>query len=252
MLLDLSKIAVVILAAGKGTRLNCVDKPKVMLEIGGKPIVAYLVETLKQIGFSKEQICLVVGFKKEKIQEYFKDEVQYAVQEQQLGTGHAAYVGIKSLSPEIEQVLVVGGDDGAFFTPATILNFIRQHLDNACTVSLMSLEIDNPAGFGRIVRENGEIKMIEKEYQTEEQKKIKEVGIGTYLFDRKWFEAMFLHMPKMAKLGEYGINPAIAIAQTENKKVQVVKLANINEWHGINTPEQLELANQLKKENNYI
>src|SRR3989339_1795570 len=111
--MDNSKIGVVILAAGKGTRLNCTDKPKVMLEIGGKPIVAYFVQTLKQICFSKEQICLVVGFKKEKIQEYFKDEVRYALQAEQLGTGHAAYTGIKSLPPEIEQVLVVGGDDGA-------------------------------------------------------------------------------------------------------------------------------------------
>lgn len=243
---DLSKIAAVILAAGKGTRLNCTDKPKVMLEIGGKPIVAYFVQTLKQIGFSKEQICLVVGFKKEKIQEYFKDEVQYALQSEQLGTGHAAYTGIKSLPPEIEQVLVVGGDDGAFFKPETILKFINQHLDNSCAVSLLSSEVENPGEFGRIVRENGEIKMVEKEYQTEEQKKIKEVGIGTYLFDRKWFEGMFVNMPKMAKLGEYGINPAITMAQAENKKVQVVKLENANEWRGINTLEQLAEANKLK------
>lgn len=246
MSVDLSKIAVVILAAGKGTRLNCTDKPKVMLEIGGKPIVAYFVETLKQVGFSKEQICLVVGFKKEKIQEYFKDEVRYTVQTEQLGTGHAAYTGIKSLPPEIEQVLVVGGDDGAFFTPATISKFIKQHLENGCAVSLLSSEIENPGGFGRIVRENGEIKMVEKEYQTEEQKKIKEVGIGTYLFDRKWFEEMFLRMPKMVKLGEYGINPAITMAQAENKKVQVVKLGDPNEWRGINTLEQLAEADKLK------
>lgn len=246
MSVDLSKIAVVILAAGKGTRMNCADKPKVMLEIGGKPIVAYLVKTLEQVGFSNEQICLVVGFKKEKIQEYFKDEVQYAVQAEQLGTGHAAFTGIKILPSEIEQVLVVGGDDGAFFTPETILKFIKQHLENGCTVSLLSSEIENPGGFGRIVRENGEIKMVEKEYQTEEQKKIKEVGIGTYLFDRKWFEEMFVCMPKMAKLGEYGINPAITMAQAENKKVQVVKLENSNEWHGINTLAELELANKLK------
>ena len=90
MSFNLSKIAVVILAAGKGTRLNCTDKPKVMLEIGGRPIVYYVVEILKKIGFKKEQICLVVGFKKEQIQDYFKNTVSYAFQEDQLGTAHAA------------------------------------------------------------------------------------------------------------------------------------------------------------------
>ncbi|EKD43499.1 MAG: hypothetical protein ACD_72C00248G0003 [uncultured bacterium] len=246
MLKNLPKIGVVILAAGKGTRLNCVDKPKVMLEIGGKPIVSYIVETLKQVGFTKQQICLVVGFQKEKVMDYFKNEVSYAVQEEQLGTGHAAYTGIKSLPSNIEHVLVVGGDDGAFFTATTIENAIEKHLNNNSTVSILSAEIENPENFGRIVRDKSGVKLIEKEYQTEEQRKIREVGIGTYLFDRQWFEVMFPQMPKMNKLGEYGINPAITIAQEENKKVQVMKLENANEWHGINTPEQFKIANKLK------
>ena len=249
MLNNLSKIGVVILAAGKGTRLNCVDKPKVILEIGGKPIVSYIVETLKKVGFKKEQICLVVGFKKEQIINYFKNEVSFAVQEEQLGTGHAAYVGIKSLPSNIEQVLVVGGDDGAFFTEETIIKIINQHLDNNCTVSVVSAVVENPVGFGRIVNDENGIRVVEKEYQTEEQKNINEVNIGTYVFDKKWFEEMFPHMPKMMKLGEYGINPAITMAQEENKKVQVIKLVDANEWHGINTLEQLELANKLKQNN---
>jgi len=76
----LNNVGAVILAAGRGTRLNCADEPKVMLPIGGRPIVSYIVDTLKKMGLHPEQICLVVGFKKEKVMEYFGDMVNYAMQ----------------------------------------------------------------------------------------------------------------------------------------------------------------------------
>ena len=250
MLNNLSKIGVVILAAGKGTRLNCTDKPKVMLDIGGRPIVSYIVETLKQIGFTKEQICLVVGFEKEKIIDCFKNEVSYAVQEEQLGTGHAAYTGMVALPKNIEQVLVMGGDDGAFYKKETLENLISQHLENNCVLTLLTAQLLNPGSFGRVVHDAGMVMVVEKEYLTEEQKNTKEVNTGTYIFDRQWFEDMFPRMPKMKKLGEYGMNPAITMAQEEGRKIQVIKLVDNNEWHGINTLEELELADKLKQPNN--
>ncbi len=246
MSLDLSKVAAVILAAGKGTRLNCTDKPKVMLEIGGKPIVSYIVETLKQMGFEKEQICLVVGFEKEKIQEYFKDEVSCTVQEQQLGTAHAAHVGIVSLPAGIEQVLVMGGDDCAFYKEETLLNFIEMHVQNECVLSLLTAKVEDPNQLGRIVKTDKGLEIIEKEYLTEEQKKINEISTGTFIFDRKWFEEIFPTMPKLRKLGEYGLPTALAIVREQNKKYQIVHLQDQNEWHGINTLEELELADKLK------
>ncbi|MBI2037913.1 MAG: NTP transferase domain-containing protein [Candidatus Magasanikbacteria bacterium] len=243
----LSKVGAVIMAAGKGTRLNCTDKPKVMCEIGGKPIVSYVVDTLRQIGFKKEQICLVVGFKKEKIEEYLKDKVSYAVQEQQLGTGHAAYTGMINLPGNITEVLVMGGDDSAFYSAETILDLISRHERNKATVSVLSVELDEPSLFGRIVKyDDGRVEIIEKEYLTEEQKKIKEINAGTYVFNRSWFENMFPRMPKMKKLGEFGINPSVTMAQKEGKKIQVVKLQDNQEWFGVNTPAELEEADKRK------
>lgn len=241
-----ARVGIVILAAGQGKRLNCADKPKVMCEIGGRPMISYAVSTLQNLGFQKDQICLVVGFKKERIMEYFQDKVSYAIQEEQLGTGHAAYVGMKSLPARIEQVLVMGGDDGAFYRENTLLDFIEQHLKNNCMVSVLSVAINDPASFGRIVRDENGIRIIEKEYLTEEQKKIREVNTGTYIFDRKWFEAMFPRMPKMRKLGEYGMNPALTMAQEENKKIQVIKLKDNSEWFGVNTPAELAEADRRK------
>lgn len=246
---NLNNTGVVILAAGKGTRLNCLDKPKVMLEIGDKPIVSYIVDTLKKVGFKKEQIVLVVGFKKEKIMDYFKEEVSYAVQEEQLGTGHAAYVGIKSLPPNIQQAVVMGGDDGAFYNDKTLINFIDKHVENNCTVSMLSTKVKDPASFGRMVSDENGVRIVEKEYLTEDQKKISEINTGTYIFDRKWFETIFPRMPKMKKLGEYGMNPAITMAQEEKKKVQVIQLKDSNEWFGINTLAELEEADRRKNNN---
>jgi len=243
---DLSKIGVVVLSAGKGTRLNCVDKPKVMLEIGGQPIVSYTVKTLKQIGLMPKQICLVVGFKKEIIKNFFKNEVSYVVQDEQLGTAHAAYLGIKSLPSDVEHVLVLGGDDSSFYESTTLINLLKEHVGGNCVLTLLSAEVENPSQLGRVVRHDHKIEIIEKEYLTEEQKLIKEISTGTFVFDRGWFEEIFPRMPQLRKLGEYGLPTALAMARDENKKFQVIKLENSNEWHGVNTLEELNLADKLK------
>jgi bifunctional UDP-N-acetylglucosamine pyrophosphorylase/glucosamine-1-phosphate N-acetyltransferase len=234
------------LSAGKGTRLNCIDKPKVMLEIGGQPIISYVVNTLNEIGLTARQISLVVGFKKEIIENFFQNKVSYVVQGELLGTAHAAYLGIKSLPSEIEQVLVLGGDDSAFYKSETLLNLVEEHLNNHCILTLLSAEVENPYQLGRIVRTEAKIEIIEKEYLTEEQKQINEISTGTFVFDRKWFEEIFIRMPKLRKLGEYGLPTALAMARDEGKKFQVIKLTDSNQWHGVNTLEELEIADKLK------
>lgn len=249
MLLDLNKnkIGAVVLAAGKGSRLNCADSPKVMLKIGGQPIVSYVVDTLKQAGFSQEQICLVVGFQKEQVREHFGDSVGYATQEEQNGTAHAAYVGMRSLPREIEHVLVIGGDDSAFYTEETILNFINNHRDAGAKLSLLSAEFDDPGLVGKIMRyQDKSIAIIEKEYWTDLEKNTKEVSTGTFCFDREWFEEMFPNMPPLRKLGEYGLPTALAIARGQGAKYQVIKLNNREEWFGINTVDELKQADELK------
>ena len=240
---NLNNVGVVILAAGKGTRLNCTDRPKVMLEIGGKPIVSYIVNTLEKMGLSKEQIVLVVGFKKEIVEDYFGDKVSYAEQTELLGTAHAAFTGIKKLPENIENVLVLAGDDSAFYTAETLEKFMSNHILGGNKVSLLTAKVENPFQLGRIVRrENGDVEIIEKEYLTEEQEKINEISTGTFCFDRYWYEDMFPTMPKLRKLGEYGLPTALAMVRDKKEKYDIVILENPQEWFGINTLEQLEEA----------
>lgn len=244
MLSSLNNIGAVVLAAGKGSRLNCADSPKVMLKIGGRPIVSYIVDTLRQAGFNQKQICLVVGFQKEQVREHFGDSVNYAIQEEQNGTAHAAYVGMRALPPEIEHVLVIGGDDSAFYTGKTILDFVENHHNVGAKLSLLSAEFDDPGLVGKIVRyPDKSVAIIEKEYWTDLEKNTKEVSTGTFCFDREWFEEMFPSMPPLRKLGEYGLPTALAIARGQGVKYQVIKLNNPEEWFGINTKEELEKAN---------
>ena len=246
-MIDKQDIGVVVLAAGKGTRLNCTDIPKVMCEIGGKPIVSYTVDTLLSFGLDADQIIMVVGYKKEKVQEYFKDLVSYAVQEEQKGTAHAAYTGMVKLSERVKHVLVLGGDDSAFYSKETLETFVTEHVERNVVLSLLSARVDDPSSLGRIVRhKNGDIEVIEKEYVTEEQAKINEISTGTFCFDREWFESIFPNMPQLRKLGEYGLPTALAIARDQHKPHQVVQLEDSSEWFGVNTPEQLEEANNRK------
>ncbi len=241
-------IGAVILAAGRGKRLGCTDIPKVMVDLGGKPIVEYVIEKLESLGFAKDHISLVVGFQKEKVKEYFDGRVVYAHQDEQLGTAHAAFRGMKELPVEVEQVIVIGGDDSAFYTAETLERFVSEHVQAGVTLSLLTAEVEDPSLYGRIVRhENGGIEIIEKEYVTEEQSHLKEISTGTFCFDRRWYEENFPHMPPLRKLGEYGLPTALAMAREQGVPHQVVKLEDSSEWFGINTPEELEEGRRLKE-----
>lgn len=240
--------AAIVLAAGKGTRLGCTDKPKVMLEIGGRPIVDYSVSTLEKVGFTPEQICLVVNFYKEKVIEHFGARVQYATQTELLGTAHAAFTGIKTLPEQIEQVLVMGGDDSAFYTPETLQNFITEHQKSGAVLTCLTAEPEKVDQLGRIVRHDGWFEIIEKEYLTEEQKNIHEISTGTFMFDRWWFESIFPTMSPLKKLGEYGLPTTLSVAREQGKLCRIEKLVDSSEWFGVNTPEELQEADRRKRQ----
>ncbi len=243
----MSNVAAVILAAGKGTRLKCVDIPKVMKEIGGRPMVSYTVDTLRSLGLQKEHIVLVVGFCREKVLDYFGDSVSYAVQEEQLGTAHAAYTGMQSLHPSITDVLVMGGDDSAFYRAETLQKFVAEHQARHAMLSLLTAEVEHPASLGRIIRHpDGRVEIIEKEYLTEEQKLIKEISTGTFCFNRAWYEDIFPRMPRMRKLGEFGLPTALAMARDAGLAYHIELLPDSSEWFGVNTPEELEEAHRRK------
>ncbi len=245
---NLTAWGVVVLAAGQGKRLGCIDTPKVMSLIGGKPIVSYTVATLKELGFSPEQICLVVGFAHEKVREFFNNQVRFVYQAEQLGTAHAAFLGVQNLASETNSVLIMGGDDSAFYTPETLTHFMEAHEKAKAKISVLTTRVVDPTRLGRIIRdEKGNcVAILEKEQISPEQVSINEVNTGTYCVDRVWYEALFPTMSKIEGLGEYGLNRAFEMAIEQGEPVQAVAMDRPEEWFGVNTPEELAEADRRK------
>ena len=226
-----SSLGAVILAAGKGTRLGTSEIPKAMQEIGGKPIIEYSLMTLESMELCPENICIVVGYKKNMIIDYFKDRAIFAVQDELLGTGHAAFVGSKHLPESVDTVLILQGDDSAFYTQKTLTEFIRSHTDSGAVVlSLLSAEAE-ASDAGKVVRHsNGDIELVEKENWTEEHIKITEINTNTLCLDRRWFEESFQHMPRIDTLGEYGLPTALNYARGNGFCYQLIRLQDSSEW----------------------
>ncbi|MFH1192678.1 MAG: sugar phosphate nucleotidyltransferase [bacterium] len=240
---------IVILAAGRGKRLGCKDIPKVLRKLNNRPIVSYILEELENNGIDKKQISLVVGFQKEKVKEAFGTDYIYAIQEELLGTAHAAHTGEKELNEEIEDFLIINSDDSAFYSYKTLENFVARHKSNNNDITLLTCYKDDPFGLGRIIRdEAGKVIAIrEKENIREYERNIKEISTGTFCFRRNWFNEIYPKLKLIPNLGEFGLPSFIDEAIASDARFEAIKLANPNEWFGINTKEQLREADLLKR-----
>ncbi|MFH1971806.1 MAG: sugar phosphate nucleotidyltransferase, partial [Patescibacteria group bacterium] len=234
-------IAAIIFAAGKGTRMGSFT-PKVLREVAGRPMISFSLETLRRSAF--KEIVLVVGYKKEQVMKETAGASKFALQEKPLGTADAAAKGLTKIGDNINTVVALNGDDSAFYKPQTIKKIINSHYDSNAVVSFVSLIKENPEGLGRVVRnKKGElVSIIEEKEADSQEKQIKEVNDGLYVFNKKWLEEN-IGKVKKSPAGEYYIVDLIKLALKQNKKVNVFKLQNSDEWQGVNNPSQLKEAN---------
>ena len=241
----LDHVGMVLLAAGKGTRLGCTDKPKVMLDIGGKPMMSYIVSSLESLGVSSERIMAVVGFQPETIINYFGSRVNYAVQEEQLGTAHAAMVGAAALPETIETVCVLQGDDSAFLSPQTLNNFLETHISSGADLTLMTVVSDDET-LGRVIRDKDGalLDVLEKEEVTKDQESIPERNTNIFCARKAWILSAFLRMQEIDAIHEFGIPQFIPLAREDLLRVQTYRLPDPEEYMGINTKEQCAHADQ--------
>jgi len=233
--------AAVILCGGKGTRMKS-DLPKVLHKIGNKEMIFYSIDNVKKAGF--EKTILLVGFKADEIKKTVGEVVEYAYQPEPLGTGDAANRSLVAVPENIKSVLIVNGDDSAFYNPETLKNIYDKHISDKNLLTFGVTLLENPTGIGRVVRdENGNvIKIVEEKDASDEEKKINEGNIGLYVFDVDWLRANSPKIKKSAS-GEYYIVDLIAMAIEQGKKVEAFNISN-EEWHGINTQEELIKANE--------
>lgn len=250
----MDKYACVILAAGKGTRMNegqASPIPKVMFEMAGKPLVWYGVQAIKKAGVDK--IALVVGYKKELVIDYFKDEVMYAEQVEQLGTGHAVGVAKNLLKDKSEAVIVFYGDN-PLYRPETIKTLIEAYEKEKPTIAMLSVKFKDPNfwAFGRILRdEDGEVVGIREQKDcTDEEKEISESNPGFYIFSAEWLWENIGKIDTGNVQKEYYLTDMIEIAKSQGKRIVAVPIPEEKEALGVNTLEQLKQAEEEIKNRN--
>jgi len=234
----------IILAAGKGTRMGSSDTPKVMYTLSGVPMIYYVVKCVKQAGIS--EVILVVGYQKEKIISFLGPEVKYALQEQQLGTGHAVMAAVEQVKEENGEVLVCYGDM-PLLRPETLKKLMRVQQLEEPTIILLSVLFQDPFGYGRIIRDaSGGVQAItEQKDCTFEQQKIKEVNTGIYMFNCRWLKENISKLNTNNTQKEYYLTDLIKIARQQGEKVMALPLSDPSEALGINTLEQLQQAEQV-------
>lgn len=239
------KLATIILAAGQGKRMNNPNIPKVLAELNNKPLIEYVLETANKINAEKNVI--VIGHKRELVKDFIKstnyNNIYYAIQDQQLGTGHAVNQAKDFFIESDSNVLILCGDV-PLISHHTLNDFIYKHINNKSDISVLSTYTDSPKGYGRIARDKNEVftKIIEEKDATEDEKTIKEINSGIYLISSKILFNCLSKISNQNAQGEYYLTDIIAIAKKENYIVTAFPTYNFDELQGINTPQDLEKA----------
>lgn len=240
----MDKICAVILAAGRGTRMNSTEFNKVTIPIAGKPIIQRDIEVLR--GHGIKDIVVVVGFAKESVTVLLDDSILIAEQKQTLGTGHATSVALPKVPLNDEYVLVLYGDDAFWFTSEILDKLVKTQEDSDADITFCTTILENPQGLGRIIRNGlGEaVNIIEEKVATEQQKEIREINLGGFLFKKSVLSENIDKLPKNPVSGEYYLTDIIRVAIAQKAKVKTLKIKGFT-WRGINTPEELKIAEKL-------
>ncbi|MDG2962065.1 bifunctional UDP-N-acetylglucosamine diphosphorylase/glucosamine-1-phosphate N-acetyltransferase GlmU [Exercitatus varius] len=230
----MSKLSVVILAAGKGTRMYS-DLPKVLHKVAGKPMVKHVIDTAKQL--SADQIHLIYGHGADLLKERLADEpVNWVFQAEQLGTGHAMQQAAPFFKDDENIVMLYG--DAPLITKETLERLVAAKPENG--IALLTVELENPTGYGRIIRENGSVvAIVEQKDASPEQLKITEVNTGVMVSDGASFKKWLMRLDNNNAQGEYYMTDVIGLANRDGFKVTAVKADDMMEVEGANNRLQL-------------
>ncbi len=238
----------IILAAGKGTRMRS-DLPKVVFPVGGRAMVCAVVDACVAAGC--ERVVVVVGHKQELVREALQDfRVEFAVQDQQLGTGHAVTCASGMFTKEAagagNRVFVLCGD-GPLIRAATLTTMLERHGKTGAAATLATSVIDDPSGYGRIDRDmQGRFRaIVEQKNCTPEQLNIREVNPSYYCFDAR---ALFGALPRVTRnavSNEYYLTDVPGLLLADGERVEVIDAVPPEDVLSINTPEDLAKVDAL-------
>jgi bifunctional UDP-N-acetylglucosamine pyrophosphorylase/glucosamine-1-phosphate N-acetyltransferase len=243
-------LKVLVMAAGLGTRMKS-QRAKVLHELGGLPLITHVVRAATKLG--PDTILVVVGHQAEEVEQVVKSEIgdlaDFALQEQQKGTGDAVNSARDQLENSDSLLLLLSGDV-PMIRAETLQNFVDQHRAAAADCSILSVRLENPTGYGRIVRnENGDFeRIVEHKDATVEQRQIKEINSGIYCFDTRKLFAALKKVEPVNEQGEYYLTDVAEILLNEGAKVVATPHHDAREVAGVNTRAELaEFENLLRR-----
>ena len=238
-------LASIILAAGEGTRMRS-KTPKVLHPLAGKPMVWYALKAVA--GLVDLPPVLVVGHKADEVKAAVGDAAAYALQSEQLGTGHAVMVAQNQLEGKADTLLVTFADM-PLLRGESLKRLIELHQSANSPVTMTSFIGEEARGFGRVVRDaHGHVAaIVEQAHATPEQLAICEYNVSAYCFDAKWLWSALGRMPVSPK-GEYYLTDVVELAVTTGYSVESLVLDDPNEAIGLNTRIHLAEAEQVMRQ----
>jgi UDP-N-acetylglucosamine pyrophosphorylase len=242
-------LAVVVMAAGKGTRMKDPEKAKVMYPIHGRPMIDYVVDLALRM--ESARTIVIVGWKKDTVITHLGKEapgVQCVEQTPQLGTGHAVMQAESALHDFEGDVLVLSGDV-PMLSHETVASLLAAHRSHHAAATVLTTVIENATGYGRILRDakGHVVGIVEHKDASEEQRAIREINSGIYVFDKKrLFEGLQHITPENAQK-EYYLTDVFKYFWRNALPVRAVTTENSGEVQGINTLQQLEEARGMMK-----
>jgi len=240
-------VAIVILAAGLGTRMKS-NKAKVLHPILGRPMISYVVDTARAV--AGDNVVLVVGHQAEEVRGIVAKgaDVKFAFQEEQLGTGHAVMCALPALPDRARHVVILCGDV-PLLKSETLQQFVSDHFFHQRTLSVLAMQLENPMGYGRIVLDGtGSVMgIVEEADATPVQKAIQLVNTGIYCINRRFLTTALKKIKSDNAQGEYYLTDIVSVAYDARLNIGVTVGHNRDEFTGINNRDQLEAVENMMR-----
>ena len=242
----MDRLAAVILAAGKGTRMKS-ETPKVLFPVAGKPMLQHILDTLKAVGIS--EIYVVVGYESGQVRAAVTGVSTWVEQREQLGTGHALAQAARYLQGYSGRVMVLAGDT-PLLTASTLSGLLTEHKDNKNAATVLSAQVPDPAGYGRIVRaENGSVlAIVEEKDATPREKAITEISSGTFCFSWAKVGPLLTRLKSNNAQGEYYLTDILSLLAEEGEKTGAYASKDYREVSGVNDRIQLAWAEKIMRQ----
>jgi bifunctional UDP-N-acetylglucosamine pyrophosphorylase/glucosamine-1-phosphate N-acetyltransferase len=216
------------------------ELPKVLHPIAGKPMVSHVIQRAVELG--AEKIVTIIGYKHEMVKsEICNEPTEFAYQLEQLGTGHAVLQCQENLSEFDGQVLILSGDVPLIST-STLNNLLQTHVNSNCDATILTAEINDPTGYGRVIRtdKNNLSKIVEHKDASDDELAVREINAGIYIFESRRLFQLLPQVKNENAQGEYYLPDVLTLLLEQNKKVAIEKTNNITEILGVNNIQQLQ------------